>query len=166
MKNLAIKTSALFLTILSLFACEKTNNLSTVRSVDDVIEEMRQTKLVNRENAIFANIKYDSQTGNILEYDIKEKEFDLIFIPFTNEPVVQSRADTYKVSCSKKVYTDNQGNSTDETECSGSYSCGTAIKKCLDAGGCAEICSAIIVWVPSDDELSPYEGELLITPAE
>jgi hypothetical protein len=148
-KNLKLFTILIFGLIIA--SCTENNFDSTNKSVEKVVDEMRQTKIINKNNAIFADIQYDKKTGNILKYCILEKEFDLITLPFESETIVQTRVDKWKVSCSKSVYKDKDGKSSSETECDGKFSCGSAIKKCLDAGGCTEICKATLIWVPESE---------------
>jgi hypothetical protein len=135
-------------------SCQKdSTTVLSDKNLDSIVSEMRKFKISSKENAVFATINFNKETNTILDFKIEEKPLDVILIP-SNINQLQSRADKYKVTCSKKIY-GSGSQKTDTQECSSPYSCGTTIKKCLDAGGCAEICSASVIYVDEDNGVEP-----------
>jgi hypothetical protein len=151
-------------TLFIVTSCSPRNDEVNIKSLDEIVQEMNKLRVTNNENAIFADIQYDVKSGKILSYKIEEREFDLVWIPFTSEKTLKTRGSTYKVTCSKKVYKDSNGNPSFETTCDGKFSRGTVINDCLQGGGCAEICKASLVRIPAIPEVR--DEELLITLAE
>jgi hypothetical protein len=151
-------------TLFIVTSCSTKNDEISSKSLDEIVQEMSKLKVTNNDNAIFADIQYNVKSGKILNYKIEEREFDLVWIQSTSEKTLKTRASTYKVTCSKKVYKDSKGNPTSETTCDGKFSCGTAINSCLEGGGCAEICKALVVRIPEIPRVR--DEELLITVAE
>jgi hypothetical protein len=150
--------------ILFITSCKNNSNEMNVKNINDIVSEMKEVKISNNDNAVFADIQYNVKTGEILTYKIAERELDLIWIPFTSEKTLKTRGSKYKITCSKKVYKDSNGNPSSETTCDGKFSCGTAINNCLEGGGCATICNALIIRVPEienvrDEELIVAVGE-------
>jgi ferredoxin len=159
MKNLLNLFLLVFL--FSAFQSCSNENLNEYIAVENVIEKMQDYKKSSKENAVFATITYDPKSGQITKYQIVEKEFDLLVSAFGEADLLESRADRYKVSCSKAVYTDSKGNKTADTTCEGAINCGRTAKKCLDAGGCVEVCNATLIWV--EDAYEVGEDVLFVT---
>lgn len=80
---------------------------------------------------------------------------EVSLFPITD--LMSNQRSTYVISC------DNGGDGSDdwEAECTGVSSCGKLIKKCLDQGGCAQVCE-----IKSGDGQSYASVELTFIPGK
>ena len=116
----------------------------------DLFEKIAKNDL----NAKRGNVLYIDYTinkdGEINIFNIKESEptwpvaFVMIDIFHERKPQINknylSGKDKYQVSCSKGW----------NERCGGGYSCGRLVEKCLDSGGCAEVCKLQMVYNPEN----------------
>lgn len=143
---------SLLLVVFLLLGCEKEVGLEKVNnreysSINDLLESL-ESKTTPAEYGIFTEIVYDKSTGSVEIIKTAEKELGIEYLFFYMEAdedrknlPVESRAN-YTVSCS--------GGSEGEWEedCNGKISCGRLVARCLDEGGCATVCNALIITIP------------------
>lgn len=130
-------TSAVLCTTLFLYSCSENGNDEnidfSIESIESIVNEM-QTLANTKDKTVYADIILDENNRFIASNIEILSEFEKGFAEgFSGKKMSES----ITVSCS-------DGN---DTHCEGSglslYRCiGNAIKDCLDAGGCAEVCAA------------------------
>jgi hypothetical protein len=150
--------------ILFITSCKNNSNEMNVKNINDIVSEMKEVKISNNDNAVYADIQYNVKTGEILTYKIAERELDIVWIPTLSEKVLKTRGNSYKITCSVAAYKDSDGKPSKETTCDGAYGCGNKMKACLDAGGCATICKALIIRVPEIENVR--DEELIVAVSE
>ena len=117
----------------------------------DLFEKIAQNDLkVKRGNVLYIYYTINKYgTINILNVKESEPTWPIAFAMIglfaeeksqTEKNYIISGKDKYQVSCST---------GWDKT-CGGAYSCGTLVKKCLDSGGCAEVCELQMVYDPEN----------------
>lgn len=136
----------MFIAILSLtfFACSEEENLRTLENqsldIGTFFEKVSNMNIgTNKENIIYINYEWNSKDKTIKYLNSEEKEPDF-FILESKKSLAQRAAD-YQVSC-------DNGDSSWDSDCSGKWSCGKLIAKCLDEGGCATICQQQMAYSP------------------
>lgn len=123
---------------------------------EDIITDEIQQKDI--ENILSDMKKVGDAEGKIVVFEMKNfdkkdyaKSFELIentekvlaFASGSND-ISKSPGDDYKVTC---TYGNGE---TEVTECGEDVGCaGAATWKCLDSGGCATICNAVLTYTPS-----------------
>lgn len=130
-------TSAVLCTTLFLYSCSENGNDEnidfSIESIESIVNEM-QTLANTIDKTVYANIILDENNRFIASNIEILYEFEIGFAEgFSGKKMSESITVSY-----------SDGN---DTHCEGSglslYRCiGNAIKDCLDAGGCAEVCSA------------------------
>lgn len=95
------------------------------------------------EDAIYIDYEWNPSTELItfLGSEVREPDFFVL---------QAASGDKYTVDC------DNGDDSWSET-CDGKWSCGSLISDCLDEGGCAEICTNQIAYIPQTNGIYLYE---------
>ena len=117
---------------------------------DSLFEKIAKNNLkIKKENILYIDYTINEE-GNISILNIKESEptwpivFAMIDIFHERKPQINknylSGKDKYQVSCSKGW----------NERCGGGYSCGRLVEKCLDSGGCAEVCKLQMVYNPEN----------------
>lgn len=110
---------------------EKIENL--VQSVQPLFASLREKAAGKKDlEMVSFEIVKDRRTGAMTLLNFKSEPF----FPIARREVYERMAgDVYSVTCT------TSGKST-TTQCSGKFECGSAIAKCLDGGGCANVCRA------------------------
>ena len=143
MKNILKLT--LILSVFIFSSCEKEETLESLENqsmtFDEFFEKVSSMDIqASEENSIYIKYKWDKNNNSISIISSEEKELSwgasLEIASLKNNSNFQKRSsgDKYQVSCSN-------GDKSWDKECDGKWSCGKAIAKCLDEGGCAEICA-------------------------
>ena len=112
-------------------------NLKQVEHFMDVARTLGR----NAKDVVSFDLVYDGKTKNFQMRNIKVPYKN--FIPFGHTPGTEK----YTVSCAGG----SAGGTT--TECSGKVCVGTAVKDCLDSGGCATVCASKtihIIYIPDN----------------
>lgn len=137
MKNLKLTLVALLLVFLSTSCEQKPSELAST-SFDDFFDEtIEKYQNIEEDHAVYISYAYDENSEKLSVKDVEVKELDFF-------PLITSRVENgggYTIDCTI-------GEDVTTSDCSGTYSCGQLIKDCLDAGGCAEICEAQIIFLP------------------
>lgn len=85
----------------------------------------------------------NNTTGQIALTNFKESSFFPISFPEDDDKKAKRRGGKYVVSCTV-------GGQTNSSNCNSKWSCGSEIAKCLDKGGCAEICAAPVELIDTN----------------
>ncbi len=97
---------------------------------------------VTSEKVIYIEYNWNKKDNTIEFVSSSEKEPSWgVALDLADKNNFKSSGDKYEVSCTN-------GGKTTKTKCNGKWSCGKAIGKCLDAGGCATICKLKMEYVP------------------
>ena len=133
------------------------SQIANLDSFEDLMDHMiAEAEVIEpgSEEVVKASIEYNAVEGNI---DLLELDLDGDFY------ALPSGGDSdYTVTCC----CNSDGGDLWSEGCSGKWSCGSLVGDCLDDGGCAEICEAIIYYSPQVDEFFMnynHEGEEITT---
>jgi len=154
MKHL-FKLSVILLTVLTTFSCSEEDNLSDLENqsiefedfFDTIVDKNIKTK--NKNNLIQIEYLWDKRNNTITILGSEEKEpsqnAKIKINSYEAKAKFQSKNDDkYQVSCSN-------GDKSWTRSCSGKWSCGSAVKSCLDEGGCAEVCKLQMLYYPPSE---------------
>ncbi|MFV0247805.1 MAG: hypothetical protein ACK5H1_02435 [Tenacibaculum sp.] len=133
---------------------DELNNLKGAElSIDAFFEKISSMDVQSEENAIYIEYTYNKEKETLSLLQAEERELNFFYLLFRyldsdfEDDKTRSKKKKYKVSCSMG----GDGSKNWTKYCSGAYSCGSLSKKCLDAGGCAEICNAQMVYIPAEN---------------
>ena len=103
---------------------------------DEFFDEISSTDyILKKDEVVYLNYSWNKKTNKITLLNTITSEPN--FIPL----YPSEKAEEYTVSCSN-------GDASWDATCNGKWSCGSKIYECLEAGGCAEICTATAVFLP------------------
>ncbi len=110
-------------------------NEKEIATINNLLENIKpqlneRAKDLEEFNYISFEVVKNLNTNEITLENFKE----LSLFPIAD--LTQNNRSTYTISCDNN----GDGESDWEEQCSGIGSCGKLVKKCLDEGGCAEIC--------------------------
>ena len=127
---------------LFLFSCEKES--TTYTSYDDLFQQtITKYQEIGEDDTVYISYDYDNTTEKIIVRNTEVKELNFFLLESESYIKAKKENGEYSVECNYK------NGSVTTIECDGTRSCGLAIKKCLDGGGCAEICRSTIIYIPS-----------------
>ena len=136
----------LILLVFIFSSCEKGETLESLENqsltFDEFFEKVSSMDLqTSKENSIYIKYKWNknNNTISIISYEEKEMSWGAALEIASLEKdsnlfARSSSREEYTVTCSN-------GDNSSYQKFSGKFSCGNVIAKCLEEGGCAEICS-------------------------
>lgn len=153
MKNLLKLTLVLSVFIFS--SCEKEKTLESLENqsltFDEFFEKVSNMDIqTSMENSIYIKYKWNKKNNTISIIGSEEKEMSWAMAFLSVEMKSESNLGSNRNRSAPKVTVacDRGGDGSDDwtNTCNGAVSCGKMIKKCLDQGGCANVCSALMEY--------------------
>jgi hypothetical protein len=130
------------------YSCDKDNLVEDLKgetlTYDAFFEKVISSKInIEKEHALYFDYKWNKKTNLITIVSITEREPDFFVLENrdSSTPKPKMAYASYTVECTV-------GGNTTSTTCDGKISCGSAIAKCLDRGGCATICQNRMAYIP------------------
>jgi len=99
---------------------------------------------ISDENVIHIYYKWNKKKKLItISKTVEEEPEFFVLENETSQKNASPKGEKYNVDC-------DLGEDSWSGECDGKFSCGRMIYKCLEAGGCAEICEKKIAYAPQN----------------
>ncbi|CAL2076621.1 hypothetical protein [Tenacibaculum sp. 190524A02b] len=128
-------------------------------AISDFFEKIAAMNLkVPEGNVVYISYSYDKANGLIEFLESEEREFPFPIYLAESKDAIKGKTfakDEYKVSCEMG----GTGSQNWTKTCSSAWKCGKLAKKCLDAGGCATVCAAQMVYLPDVREFLILDEE-------
>lgn len=143
MKNLLYGTLFLALVGIAFVGCEKNDTILEVTTFDDLFAKVSEqySEPSYEDEAVYISLEYDTKSEKLDIINVEAKELDFLILESQSTYTKKKNGDAYTIDC-------DNGQSSWSKTCDGKVSCGKLALKCLDAGGCVEICKQEIVYVP------------------
>src|SRR5690554_380304 len=158
MKRIYLFVVAMLILMTAIIACTKEGNpilnieeeslelmVGKAMSYEEFFENISEMDIqLEEENLIFINYQWNAKEETFTLLGFEEKEPDFFVLDFILDLETKGNTemtDPYQVVC-------DLGEDSWDEYCSGKFSCGKLIAKCLDAGGCATMCNNTMAYNP------------------
>ena len=130
-----------FVGILLLTSCDKSTQPSALEgqkiNFEELLNHVNENIEVDDHKELHIEFEFDKGKEEVLVSKVFQQDFPEHFIPIDlNDNVRQSK---YSISC-------DNGASSWDNDCNKPMACARLVKRCLDQGGCANVCAARIVY--------------------
>ena len=127
--------------LLTIYSCEKRKHPTSLEgqkiNFEELLDHVNENIDVDDNKELHIEFEFEKGKEEVFVSKVFQQDYPKNFFPVDWSDNV--RLSNYSISC------DNGENSWDN-DCSKPMACARLVKKCLEQGGCANICSARIVY--------------------